>query len=411
MFPLRSTLTVFNKEIREILRDRRTLALAVLVPLLLVPVMSIIGAWVGLQVEPKVSSDHLTVVLNTHANLNDLPALISNDEKLTIQWVNDVTLVEKPISNGDAELGITLVDNVEQPQTLALEIIYPRLASHHQREDVRQLIDKINDLARASGIKQLNISNEQRDLLLYPLQVTERSLAVENDARNIFGASLGAFALMLLLIYGITGSSMYAFDLTVGEKDRGTLETLLMVPQERLALVLGKLLAILNVSVITAISGVAGIALAIIASSSLGGEQQSTDATITAFYSFVDSISFLDVLVMSAYFLPILISLCALLMMIGIYSRSEREAKAFIMPLMALIVLPVAVSQGSLDEFPLGFMFIPFLNDVFGLRGHFNGLAGSAWLPVTTIVNLITAAITITLCCAMFRRESVLMRA
>lgn len=411
MFPLRSTLTVFNKEMREILRDRRTLALAVLVPLMLVPLMSLIGAWVGLQIEPKISDDNLKIVINEYTGLNTLQAQIESSERLELNWVSDVAMVEEAVGNGSSQLGIALVSTNTQRPALALEIIYPRLASHHQREDIQQLVSTINDAVRAAGMEQLSISGAQRESLLNPLHVTERGLAVNNDARHLFGASLGAFALMLLLIYGITGGSMYAFDLTVGEKDRGTLETLLMVPQERIALVLGKLMAILSVGVITAISGVSGIAMAVTASTLLGGDQQNTEATVTAFYTFIGSISVLDVLVMAAYFLPILISLCALLMMVGIYARSEREAKVFLMPMMALIILPVAVSQGALDEFPLGFMFIPFLNDVFGLRGHFNGLAGATWLSVTTVVNLLTAAITITLCCAMFRRESVLMRA
>ncbi len=163
--------------------------------------------------------------------------------------------------------------------------------------------------------------------------------------------SLAALIPLILVLMTVTGAVYPAIDLTAGERERGTLETLIAAPVPRLGLLLAKYVAVLTVAVLTALVNL--VAMTITAQStglaaSLFGGGMSLGVVVKVLLLLV---------LFAAFFSAILLALTS-------YARSFKEAQAYIIPLMLLCLVP-----GVLCLMP--------------------SLEFTAWMAVTPLVNIV----------------------
>jgi sodium transport system permease protein len=224
-------------------------------------------------------------------------------------------------------------------------------------------------------------------------------------ASNLSGASHGRATTVwskvlpvLLLLWALTGAFYPAIDLCAGEKERGTLETLLCSPAERSEIVLGKLLTIMLFSAVTAllnlISG--GITSWLMLNQMMG----------TAFPSPLTVVWLLLALV------PVSALFSALALALAAFARSSKEGQYYLMPLL-LITTPLAVLPAAPGvELTLGNSLIPVTGIVLLLR---NLLEGNYWqavqfAPPVIGITLVCCLLSIRWAVDQFNSESVLFR-
>src|SRR6185295_4990689 len=139
--------------------------------------------------------------------------------------------------------------------------------------------------------------------------------------------SLAALIPLILVLMTVTGAVYPAIDLTAGERERGTLETLIAAPVPRLGLLLAKYVAVLTVAILTALVNLTAMTITAhstgLAASLFGGGM-----------TFDVVIKVLLLLVLFAAFFS------AILLAITSYARSFKEAQAYIIPLMLLCLVP-----------------------------------------------------------------------
>ncbi len=155
-----------------------------------------------------------------------------------------------------------------------------------------------------------------------------------------------------IMIVDVPGRSRFIppIDLTAGEKERGTMETLLTSPVARTHLVLGKGLVVLTVSLATAVLSMCsnGLALMVLRSDSFAKIPLALDPLALA-----------GVCVLMV---PLAIFLSSLAIMVGLFARSASEANTYLQPMLLLAIVPAMLAALPGIEFNYELAFIPVLN-------------------------------------------------
>ncbi|MBU4272990.1 MAG: ABC transporter permease subunit [Planctomycetes bacterium] len=231
---------------------------------------------------------------------------------------------------------------------------------------------------------------------------TARPFTVDTDdvagRKSREGVKWSSILPVLLLLWALTGAFYPAVDLCAGEKERGTLETLLSSPAGRGEIVLGKLLTIMLFSIITAVLNLVSVgATGWIVLSRLPGFGLPPPVALVSLA--------IALLPMAALFSALCLALAAL-------ARSTREGQYYLMPLLLLTMPLVVLPMSPGVELNLGNSLIPVTGVALILRSM---LAGEYWqalqfAPVVAAVTLVVCLVSIRWAVDQFNRESVLFR-
>ena len=309
MSGLRAVATVFRKEIADALRDRRTLLTVLVSSVLMGPfVLLAISALVA-SLESNAEQRELVI-----AGLADAPSLVNYAERQTY------TVRAAPPGFEALLRSATLTDAV---------VVVPKdFEAALQRGDapiVEIVADSANQRSQASsgrvarllagfGRERATLNLALRGVspdLLEPIQIEEHDLASTQTRATQITGMLPFFVLMAVL----TGALNAALDTTAGERERGSLEPLLMNPTERWALVLGKWGAVAGVGMLIAVLSCLSF---------LPGQWLLRSDTLAALFQY----GLREVAWFLAVLLPFAAALSAVLMAIAIRCRSVKEAQA-----------------------------------------------------------------------------------
>jgi len=166
--------------------------------------------------------------------------------------------------------------------------------------------------------------------VLRPFDIAHQNVA---PPAKVGGNALGGIIPYFIIILCMTGAIYPATDLTAGEKERGTMETILCSPVSRTDLVLGKFLMVLTASLGTVLLSLLSMGGTFqIARHAFSGAKQATELALT-----LDPAGLAGVFLM---LLPVAVMLSAALLMVGLFSRSFREAQSYAGPLMLVAIVP-----------------------------------------------------------------------
>ena len=385
------TLQVFTKELREIVRDKRVRNAATIIPLFIVALMMSLFGFLG-----KVMSKDATRKVHVVASKSPLLAEVRKSKNLEIVEVPSETAGLQLIRDGKARL------LAEFPPTKAgKEIVVLRF---DPKEDAAQIAKATFETAFApqmalheatvlakAGIKPEDLSDI--DFQERPVQVGEGTSA---------SGILVELLPYLLVLFTFTGGVALASDLVAGEKERSTLETLLIAPVRRTEIVLGKFLALTSVCLVAAASGLLGFVVAAVLK--LGGDLMFKSGLGLTPLGAIETFLVL---------LPLAAAFSGLLVVVSTYARNTREAQTYLSLVNLVVLMPAVFSQvigftdlGSAPWLP----FVPILGAAAGLRTVLLGKATLLSVLGPMSVGVLLAAVTLTLAIRMFGREGVLLR-
>ncbi|MCA9128951.1 MAG: CPBP family intramembrane metalloprotease [Planctomycetales bacterium] len=240
--------------------------------------------------------------------------------------------------------------------------------------------------------------------LVNPLRLNKTDTAPSAVKRAMLWSKVLPF---VMLVWALTGAFYPAIDLCAGEKERGTMETLLSSPARRREIVWGKLLtisvfstgsALLNLMSMHFTAGMVVKQLAL-----QGGSQLSQSLGPMPFHAFGWLVLLL--LPMAAFFSALALAVAAL-------ARSTKEGQYYLMPLL-LVTLPlVALPMLPSLELNLGTSLVPVAGAVFLVRSLIEGNYAEACvhLPVVLMVTICCCSISIRWAIRQFESESVMFR-
>ncbi len=385
--------TVFFKEMRELLRDRRVTIGAFLMPVLLLVLMMQMFGLVERGVKENRASK-IVVVQPGETNpivegLKQLPgseiltaaseqaaksALEEGKARLALVFPTDFL---KGLTSGEANI-TAFFDSSEPLSQVALRT-------------VSVVIDETN---KQIALKTIEASGlPPKTLETIDLKQTDTAKQQSDSAQMLLG--LLPYMIVLWAFYG--GFSAVS-DMMAGEKERGTLETLLLSPVSRNDIVAGKLAALSLVCLLSSLSAVAGVALSSVISRS-GTEVLK-----------IDGQSFLAIL---ALVLPLVAMFATVLFAVSTWAKNMREAQTYLTSVSFVVLMPAVFSNligfTGVDK-AIWLRFVPILGPAVGLRDAFLGKPDWAMIAICAIVNLAIAAVLWVAIQRMVRRDSVLMR-
>jgi sodium transport system permease protein len=373
-----STWIVFKKEIREILRDRRTL-FAILLAVLASPIVLFVIA----QVTTKTATQTYTVGYSGEVP-QGLDALMTGTG-LKLELVADPAAAAKQ----QVDIGLAFtpsgVDEFYDPSRQSAQIAAIRIQTVLSTYDQAQI---------AASLKQQGIDLS----VLNPLPL--RTHPLTSPARAAGNAFLSFFLPYILITMCLTGGLSAALDTSAGERERKTLESLLLTPAPRTQVLAGKILAVSTISLVAALAAI-GSMLLTLTQIRLGGAGQ-----------LPIGLSPLAAAVMVWLAVLLAVSFSSLTIALGTLARSFRQGQAFATPLYFVTIFPASIILFIPDFNPnLAYYLIPILNAVLVLRDAISrGDAAWSALTVTSASLVATGALSWYASLKLFTREALLVK-
>jgi sodium transport system permease protein len=394
---LKKIFTIYRKEMLDLLRDKRTVITSVVIPLILYPLIMIGFSSMMIRQETKLGQQDIDIFI--HDNIRNQISHRIIDSLAAMEYMNviyDITQPEEFIQDDLLHAAVVLDDSIS---TSGFEIFKITITFNEAKELSKLAYNRIR-------MKLLDLESDLVGDRLSAIQIDEEILnAIEIKGDNVappeqmLGFIVGRILPYLLIVLTLSGGAVVASDLVAGEKERGTLETILVSAASRTELVVGKYLTIITISTITVFLNL-----------------------FSMFFSFKHLISQSGVdtsgiqLPLSNFalilvgMLPLVTLLAAILLSISTYARNIKEAQSYQMPIIFGGMMLAMISMLPGFELTLGFSLIPIVNFALLFKnimmGNFNALHFSVVIGSTLILDILAISLSIYL----FNKESILFR-
>lgn len=394
---------VFFKEITELLRDRKTLFFMIALPILIFPLIFGGMAYFTAQAFEKAESKVLKYAVVNAQYASELAKDLAQADKFERVDIGDNTDYAGLIKSDTIDFAIVMPENYSADilksgqLTIALHLNDAQLNLVHNR--VNALVQKYADEYQALAFSTLGVSAEQQSALLNPIELKQISTA---DQRESWGEKIGGMLPYLLFILCFQGAMFPATDIGAGEKERGTLETLLISPIDRTKIVLGKFLTIACAGATTALITVISMAVWGLVLSRGFAMQFVTD--------FMSQIGIVDFVLMFLMLIPLVAIFASVLLSISIYARSFKEAQSYMGPLVIFVIIPVMVALMPGVELKGGWSWVPLTNVALAMKELVKGTMDYFQLIAIFGSTAVIALLLLGFCVYWFKQEKVLFR-
>jgi sodium transport system permease protein len=391
--------TVFRKEMIDTLRDRRTIVFMVIIPLLLFPILFRVMFSVERSQSEKARTRKLRVACVDNGNAARFAAMLSaRDDVTVVRGLPPDSLIA--MIDADSLDGAFVVASDFDDEVAELKP--GRVDFYYKSTDDRTIVqDRLRE----------TLEQYERELLDERFQRLEMDAsivdAVDSRTHNVasmkerIGKSVGGMLPYMFIIFCFIGAMYPAIDLGAGEKERGTMETLLTAPVNRFHILLGKFGVVVVSGIVSAVVSIAGLYLAIKQSSEIPPEFMDLIVKILGWETILLLISLL---------LPLTIFFAGILLSVSLTARSFKEAQSLISPLNIAVIVPAAIGLIPGVTMTYATALVPVLNVSLATKEI---LAGTITAPHLVLVyaSLIVVAIASLWGSAWwFRRESTIFR-
>lgn len=394
---------VFRKEVRDIIRDKKTLLTSILVPMIMIPALNLLVGG-GAEKFQKNLSENIAIAISEASSTAETKALVQNE---IIRDFPNIHLIEpgdtaKAIKDGEVRVALNFEKDYAQklkegkPFSITLEYDKNSTKSEVGVDIVRNAIEKFNKKVVVSRITALGANPD----ILEPVRIEENSVVPEKQSGNMM---LMMMLPMMMGILMVVGGIPAATDLVAGEKERNTFEPLLTTKPGRASILIGKYLTVTLFSFTSVVATMAGFVIGYLInpkSMSMGMESGGGFA-IPA----------------TALLLVILISITQGMTFAGIqialstYAKSFKEAQTYLSFLIFIAMVPsYATMFMQPSEVPLYMFLVPILNTISSFKIVLGGAINYASLALALISSLAYVAISLWLAASLFNKEKVLFR-
>ena len=342
---------IFRKELKDTLRDRRTLFFMIVFPILIIPL--IIGGIPKIMVSmmEKKMTERINIAILGEENNLKLVEMFGMADSIDVIFNIERDSIEQSIRNKDIDGAIIIPDGfsemVNSMKTAQITIVY---ISSDDLEAAKKRMESVINKYRESKISQRLEMLEIQSEILEPVKINHRNIASEKE---MIGKLAGGWLPYMFILYCFMGAMYPALDLGAGEKERGTIETLLISPAGRLEILLGKFCVISLSGFLSAISGIIGL---------LVGLQFMTELPMEIITTMKSIIEIKTIALILSLIVPVSIFFSAVLLSISFYAKSFKEAQSLVTPINILILFPALIGLIPGVELTWKTALIPIVN-------------------------------------------------
>jgi len=381
----------------DLLRDKRTVITSVVIPIVLYPLIMIGFSSLMIRQETKLEQQIVDIYVQDNS-VTDISNRII-DSLQTLDYVNIyhksdnyLELIQQDILHA----AVTIKDTLG---ATGYDLFKITITYNEAKEMSKMAYSKLRN-------SLLEIETELVGERLSAIRIDEEILdAIEIKADNVappeqmLGFIVGKILPYLLIVLTLSGGAVVASDLVAGEKERGTLETILVSAARRIELVIGKYLTIITISLITVFLNLFSMFFSFKHLMTQSGVDTSSVQLPLSNFG----------LILIAM-IPLVTLLAAILLSISTYARNIKEAQSYQMPIIFAGMMLAMISMLPGFELTLGFALLPIINFALLFKnimmGSYNGLHFAVVIGSTLILDIVAIYLSIYL----FNKESILFR-
>lgn len=394
----RNIITIFKKQLIELLRDKRTVFVIFILPILLYPLMVVGFSQLSILLISKMAGETYNIVIEGENHAPDLISIIEADTQFA--------LVEEPapdsaLQRGDIELIIEIpkgfeskVDNGES-DTLVIEYNGAKERSGLALDRFENLV---NDYSKAIITDRIESAGLDTNIIKPVIKEKENVASEEKMGGMLFGRILALIVVLMIL----TGAYYPSVDMVAGEKERGTLETLLVSPVSRMEIVVGKYMTVFVLALVNALLNLASMGLTIgVGLKAMAGNE------IMGKLAFSMDIGTLAIILLEL--LPLAALFSAVFLAISAFANSYKEAQGYLTPVVLIAELPAMAALLPGIEISLGTAFVPVMNVALLFKAMMIGEFDLLLIAVVWLSTAIYAALALKWATAILSNEEALL--
>lgn len=389
--------TIFKKELKDTLRDKRTLMMMLVIPILVFPIIMNIFVGVSATFSEEAATKKVKIGFVGEKDnyvLKQLKNLPKEMGKKEIVFYSDSIQLKKDLKLDSIQIGMFSEKefsanlNTQKPAKL---VVFYNATDVGMKDRAEIYLNTIEDIARQERILDLKLDEAK----LTPIVTQYSNVA---SSVEMIGKLAGGILPYIFIAFGFLGCMYPAIDLFTGEKERGTIETLLTTPVARWQILFGKMGVVVLSGLLASTAALLGLSLSIEVLDVV------ENAELLAIIHGILSVKF--ILLLYALLIPLTVFFAGVMIPIAVYAKSFKEAQSIITPLNIVMVLPAMVGFFPGIELNLTTACIPVVNIVLATKDLIAGTLDMGLLAISFGVMFAIATLAVFVSYKQFDKET-----
>ena len=430
--------TLFKKEILDVIRDKKTVIMMLVIPVILYPLIFVVALGIMSSVQSSLKTRTYNIAIETKLDegqfydyvLKQVYSVEKVREKGTTESGSGTSeSTEKTTEEKEEKYHINFVDaySIEDFKTAMQEetldvyvevvpdegdeneegkegrvryVIYYLSSSTNSNYASDIIFDFVEKMNHEMSKERISDAGLDVELTLNPISYSYKNVA---SGKQSMGSMLGSVLPFLLIISLLMGTMYPAIDTTAGEKERGTLETLLTLPITNRQMIMGKFLTVALIGIISALLNIlsmGGIAIYIVKIMKSYGGVKMNDVALSEFVPAI-LVGILAILAFSLF-------ISAVTMCVTSFAKSYKEANNYITPLMLAVLFIGYIGFIPNVSLEGGMALVPVANICLLIKNLLIFKVTLESVAVVLISNVLYAFLAILLLSRIYDSESVL---
>lgn len=396
---MKTVIVIFKKELLDSLRDRRTLFTMIVMPLLLFPLLISISSRMMLTQTQKAREKILKIGLETHGNAVDFRAsLMSRKDMIVIEGI-PLETAQRRIRGDSLD---AYLDFDPRFDSRVESLSSARITFYFKSKDreaigknrIQEELDQYGQRLLESRLARLGLSPD----IHRPLDIQEQNLA---SVKERLAEAVGGFLPYLFILFCFMGAMYPAIDLAAGEKERGTMETLLTTPAGRFEILAGKFGVVVLTGIGSAVISMLGMYL---------GIRQVSEIPPQLFTVIMSILEWRSIVMLLTLLLPLTVFFAAILLSVSLFARSFKEAQSAISPMTIAVIVPAFIGLLPGMELNAVTALIPILNVSLSTKAIIADSVSPILMLEVYGSLIFYAAVSLLLCTRVFSNENIILR-
>ena len=367
----------------------------IVLPLLMFPVMIGLTSSFMESHMTRAAARTITVALFTGGNASGFEDILEGSEGFSREDVSTLERAEDLVRRDSLDAVIAFAADFDS--TIAhlgtgSITLYIKETEETQIEESRlyALLEEYTEELRVKRFEDLNL-----DVSIYDVTSVETSNLATPEER--FADVAGGMLPYMFVIFCFMGAMYPAIDLAAGEKERGTLETLLTSPVTKMQILTGKVGVVILTGIGAAAISMVGLYLGI----------RFVSAIPDIFLDMITAILKPGVIIfLMTLLFPLTVFFASLMLSISFTAKSYKEAQSKVGPLMPVVIIPAFLGLMPGVELSVGTALVPILNVTLATKQILAGQVNPGLMVVVYGSLIVYAVLGLLLCSKVFSRES-----
>lgn len=400
--------TVMGKELTRVFKDKKMVFSMFILPvLLIIGIYALIFSLIDSKMDDIEKHDSIVYVQNAPEGFQAFVDTLDVNTTITyLKASDDLQPVKDQILNGDTDLLLVFPETFTADITNKDQVIVPQIKTFYNPSEDYSAQARDTYLANVLEPYRLSLLSEKfgdlNKVSMFSIDSDNPDSVIQDDEKasgKVLGTLLPYFVTLLLF----AGAMGLGVDVIAGEKERGTLSSLLLSPVKRSNIVMGKLMALGLMSILSAIVYMVSMIVAFpIAMNSMADED--TISEISLSFTPTQIIQFVILM------FGVVLMYVAIIAVIAVFAKSVKEATTYVSPAYILVLVAGMVTMYK-DSSSLVEYAIPLYNSSVAFKGILTREITTPEFLLTVVSTYAFAAILVAVITKAFNSEKVMFNA